>query len=466
MIAAGRNGGNRLRATERRHLPADVAWGEFAVAALIFSVALLIYLASPVVTTSDAMFAMHVAASFYNGLHGEVSAWLPAIHATAAYRQYGFPYQLVTTPTGIYSKYPIGTPLMVVPYVALNDALGGHLLSDLGQNIAPWHDHFAASAMSAAAAAVLYLAMRRREASVTAALLATTAFMLGTPLWSTASRGLWQHGPLILCFSLAIFFLSRKPIRLIDAAAAGFALGYAVLTRQTAGLALLAIALALLSMNWRAAFVLGLAAVPPMLVNVAYDLHAFNWIGNPYVSQYADSAAWSWTAFSGLIVSPQRGLLIFSPILLFAGYGFVHLVRERRASSVDYAYLAYCLGLWLFLACWPAWHGGYSYGPRMMSDPLPFLVLYLAPAWDTMARRAALPAMAGFVFLLTISCAIHARGATDWDVWRWNVRPDLEARLWDWRDLQILYSTGRTDHPTLEGDRKDINSGAIPKAYR
>ena len=227
--------------------------------------------------------------------------------------------------------------------------------------------------------------MRRRQASVTAALLATVALALGTSMWSTASRGLWQHGPLILCFSVAIFFLSRKPIRLIDAAAAGFALGYAVLTRQMAGLALITITLALLSMNWRAALVLGLAAMPPLLVNVAYDLHAFGWIGNPYVSQYTGAAAWSWTALAGLMVSPQRGLLVFSPILLFAGYGFVHLVRERRASSLDWAYLAYCLSLWVFLAFWPSWSGGYSYGPRMMSDPLPFLVLYLATAWDAMA---------------------------------------------------------------------------------
>ncbi len=48
---------------------------------LIFIVALLIYVVSPVVTSSDAMFAMHVAASFYKGLHGELSPWLPAIKA-------------------------------------------------------------------------------------------------------------------------------------------------------------------------------------------------------------------------------------------------------------------------------------------------------------------------------------------------------------------------------------------------
>jgi hypothetical protein len=431
---------------------ADVAWGEFAVATLIFIVALLIYIVSPVATTSDAKFAMHVALSFYKGLQGELTPWLPAIRAQ--YPLGELPYHLTTTATGIYSVYPIGTPLMAVPYVAANDALGGHLIRDLEQNIAPWHDHFAASAISAAAAAMLYLAMRRREASVTAALLATTAFALGTTVWSTASRGLWQHGPLILCFSVAIYFLSRKPIRLIDAAAAGFALGYAVLTRQMAGIALITIALALLSMNWRAAFVLGLAAIPPMLVNVAYDLHAFGWIGNPYVSQYAGTAAWSWTAFAGLMVSPQRGLLIFSPILLFAGYGFVHLVRERRASPLDWAYLAYCLSLWAFLACWPGWHGAYSYGPRLMSDALPFLALYLATAWDSMAvRRSALTTMAGFFLLLAVSIAIHARGATDWDTGRWN-RQGFDDRLWDWRDLQILFSTGRTDRPTLEGDRK------------
>jgi hypothetical protein len=179
--------------------------------------------------------------------------------------------------------------------------------------------------------------------------------------------------------------------------------------------------------------VLGLAAIPSLLVNVAYDWHAFGWIGNPYVDQYAGEATWSWIAFAGLMVGPQRGLLIFSPILLFAVYGFVHLVRHKQGSPLDWAYGAYCVSLWVFLAFWPAWYGGYSYGPRLMSDALPFLALYLAPAWDALAaapRPRAWPAMAAFFLLLAVSCAIHARGATDWDVWRRNHRPGLEARLW------------------------------------
>jgi hypothetical protein len=40
-------------------------------------VALLIYIVSPVATTSDAKFAMHVALSLYKGLHGELTPLAP-----------------------------------------------------------------------------------------------------------------------------------------------------------------------------------------------------------------------------------------------------------------------------------------------------------------------------------------------------------------------------------------------------
>ena len=125
---------------------ADVAWGEFAVATLIFIVALLIYIVSPVATTSDAKFAMHVALSFYKGLQGELTPWLPAIRAQ--YPLGELPYHLTTTATGIYSVYPIGTPLMAVPYVAANDALGGHLIRALEQIQALKHGDSSAMADS------------------------------------------------------------------------------------------------------------------------------------------------------------------------------------------------------------------------------------------------------------------------------------------------------------------------------
>jgi hypothetical protein len=45
-----------------------------------------------------------------------------------------------------------------------------------------------------------------------------------------------------------------------------------------------------------------------------------------------------------------------------------------------------------------------------------------------------------FVLLCAISFFIHYRGATPWEVYRWNVEPSEASaeRAWDWSDPQIL----------------------------
>jgi hypothetical protein len=78
----------------------------------------------------------------------------------------------------------------------------------------------------------------------------------------------------------------------------------------------------------------------------------------------------------------------------------------------------------------------------MMSDALPFLMLYVAIAWDALATRresTAAAAMAAVLLLLAVSCFIHGRGAFDGDVYVWNALPDLEARIWSVQDPQFLY---------------------------
>jgi hypothetical protein len=430
-----------LRQMNLRHLSRN----DSVLALTIFLLALCVYIASPMINVnSDSEFALHVATSIYSGRYGELSHWAPVLKHDPMVKIMGtdWPRQVVATDRGIYSKYPIGAPLMALPLLVADDAVKRDAFGKLETRTIPKVEQRIAAILAAAGIAVLYLAMRRREASLTAALLATLAFALGTSMWSTASRALWQHGPLMLCFAAAIFFLSRNPLRPVDAAAAGLALGYAVVIRQTAGIALITIGLALLWTNWRYAFALAASAVAPMLILVAYDLRSFDSIGNPYTSMFLFSWAWSWVAFAGLMIAPSRGLLVFSPFLIFAVYGFVHLVRRGRATALDLAYGAYVMLLWMFMACWPAWSGGHSYGPRMMSDALPFLMLYVAIAWDALAtrrERTAAAAMAAVLLLLAVSCFIHGRGAFDGDVYVWNALPDLEARIWSVQDPQFLY---------------------------
>src|SRR5690606_23020586 len=54
-----------------------------------------------------------------------------------------------------------------------------------------------------------------------------------TPAWSTASRGLWQHGPTILLFATALLLLVRAEDRPGRAALAAIPLGLALAVRPT-----------------------------------------------------------------------------------------------------------------------------------------------------------------------------------------------------------------------------------------
>ena len=56
--------------------------------------------------------------------------------------------------------------------------------------------------MVAASAGLLYLCLLPGAGSRNGALLLTVAYGLGTAAWSTASQGMWQHGPGMLCLAI------------------------------------------------------------------------------------------------------------------------------------------------------------------------------------------------------------------------------------------------------------------------
>jgi hypothetical protein len=97
---------------------------------------------------------------------------------------------------------------------------------------------------------------------------------------------------------------------------------------------------------------------------------------------------------------------------------------------------------------WDMWWGGASFGARLLTDLVPWLVL-LAVLGIAAMRRApqatqtslsrCIPLLIGAVLLLA-SIFINARGALSWDTWLWNEKPEnRDARLlWDWRYPQFL----------------------------
>lgn len=75
------------------------------------------------------------------------------------------------------------------------------------------------------------------------------------------------------------------------------------------------------------------------------------------------------------LVSPYRGILFYSPILVLGFYGLYRMwtSRSSRADAVLFLSL-FCLIL-VFYSSWQTWDGGNSYGPRFLILGLPFLVI-------------------------------------------------------------------------------------------
>jgi hypothetical protein len=139
----------------------------------------------------------------------------------------------------------------------------------------------------------------------------------------------------------------------------------------------------------------------------------------------------------GLLLSPSRGLFIYSPVLVLA------VPRLWRPDPEAPRWLAYAVigvaGYLVLLSAYVPWWGGYCYGPRYLTDLLPILVLCAAA---TMRRLwASSPTRVLLVALTVWGVVVQAIGVYADDE-AWNSEPTpvdiAPSRLWDWNDPQIV----------------------------
>ena len=109
------------------------------------------------------------------------------------------------------------------------------------------------------------------------------------------------------------------------------------------------------------------------------------------------------------------------------------------------------LAVYLVHAGFGEWWGGVCFGPRYLTDILPFLVFFLVPIWDELKRRRIM--LGGFILAAAISVGVEVVGVFyyphgDWD---WKPVPTIydPRRIWDWRDTQISRSLLAGPSPPL-----------------
>ncbi len=279
----------------------------------------------------------------------------------------------------------------------------------------------------------------------------TLIFALATPLVSTATRGLWQHGPVMLCYCATLLLLLAGRTRPSAILWAAIPVAFAVICRPWAGAFVFLVSVHLLLHHRRQ--LLGFLAIGGAIALVwiacywmIYGAPLPNYY-KPGSFQWRSYITWS-EAMWGPLLSPSRGLLVWCPFLLFGVAALVDRVA-RRDPLVQLS-AAMLLAQWVLAAVSPNWFGGHSVGPRLMSDALPFCFVLLLPAATRLAAGAS-PAwrLARPLALLSVLFAgwVHLRAAGEVDQVAWNYLPtDVGKvagydRLWDWRDPQFLRGT-------------------------
>jgi len=291
------------------------------------------------------------------------------------------------------SIYPPLSAILAAPVFAAASAL--FELDETGSALA---GKLAASLFSGLAAAFLFLAVGRRWSRGPAAQTALL-FAFGTSVWST-SQSLWQHPAALLFLSLALVALARAEDDPVWAARAGLPLGLAVAARHAALPLVAVVALGTLVRWPRRSLGFALWAAPAALGVLLYDALHF---GSPFAHGFSGSlaerfsGAWG-TGHLGLLISPGRGLLVFTPLVAVAALGWVRELgrplERPLAATLGGAVLAH----WLVMGAWAEWHGGWCWGPRLMSEALPLLFFYLPAGLERAGRWGTLAAAASVLF--------------------------------------------------------------------
>lgn len=446
----------------------------FSTAIIAAFLAGLTYWLSPVTHSPDSRWVLPTAVSLVTEGNIGLNEYRDIIKARGT-------YGLRRKKREFVNFFPVGPALIAAPFVEVmrrhpdstSKALGISFDGSGGSFLKHRRviEHLIASIVCGAAVGVLFLMLLPVAAYPLALLLACAAGWSST-LWSVASRGLWQHGPAMLCLGGALAVLVRRSYRAgasqarwFEALSLGGLLAAAYLMRPTTAAAIVSIGLYLLFTDRRGLALMILGALP---IAIPFVVQNIGWYGDILPPYYRGEglrvSATVLEAFAANLVSPSRGILFLSAWTVVS-----FLTLRRGMSGLVVCLWGWCAAHLIAVSLFDRWWAGHSFGPRFMSEVLPPLLILSALGIQRVTRRRA--AVAALGALVMLSGALHAAGALSYTTVVWNRYPvDIDAapgRVWSVlrpQSLAPLYlkiGVPRSSRPD-EGDNDSPPAGSTP----
>jgi len=253
---------------------------------------------------------------------------------------------------------------------------------------------------------------------------------------------MFQHGPSLLFITISLFLIFSRNKKAIPYV--GFFLGMAVFNRPTNVLIALPLTI-YIYFNHRDNFIryLLLAGIPLAFLCLYSQIYFGNItsLGQGYSVRYLTGNIFE--GIFGILISPSRGLFVFSPIFIFS---FYYLFKTLASTEIDslYKYLAAAvIALVLLYAKWPMWWGGHGFGYRILIEISPMLIIFLAKSWEKVINIKYYLKVTFICFSL-FAFYVHFIGAFYFPSGFNRYPGDVDhypERLWDLKDTQISRCT-------------------------
>jgi hypothetical protein len=289
-----------------------------------------------------------------------------------------------------YSRTGILQPLLMAPFFA-----AGHAVDE---TIGHFHEYpngytflwFYNPFIAAIAALALFALVFRARRSLCWATSIAMLFAVASIAWPYSKIGMETTFMAAIMVAFAVAYWARSSPSVLSWGLTGLATGAAVATKAYSLVAVVPIAIllwpAFAALDRRQKLRLGIAVCLPVLLWVAV-VGWYNWsrFDDPTSFGYAESPLTKSAPlnFFGLLFSPGKGLVFYSPLVVLGALGLPRMWREER--SLTLALLGFFLTLNAMAAVSTYW-GDEVWGPRYIV-PAAWALLVPIAWWATTVTR-------------------------------------------------------------------------------
>jgi hypothetical protein len=330
-----------------------------------------------------------------------------------------------------YSHHPVGCGVLLAPLYFALSVTGMDIVGD------DYKRQLVASVVASLLCALTVLTVYSTYAprSCIRSLFVSSLLAFGTMMLSVCNEDVWMHTFGVFFMSVCVMCLERSSGNPALLGWMGLPAGLLFFVRPANGVLVAVLIVAVLIRNWRRLPLFGSLAAPFFLFTFVYNyIHFGNFIEGGYAIEH--QCLWTVSGFPlrllGLLISPARGLFVYSPLLMLSAAGFAPGV-DRNSWFSRCILGALIVGHTALYASYSLWWGGRCYGPRFLIEILPAyagLLWYAIPVvMPTLFGRALILLLFGFSVVAN-SAGYHL-GSNVWDC-QWghsDGRP-----FWDLRD--------------------------------